>query len=145
LGFVAKGATSSDPSAVTVDGSGHQVLTSEDRNQQQVDSVFNSLLRLKSALQSGDVDAIGREVGSIDTDLTRLSFSRAQIGSRLQSLGVLNTRLEDEHTQLQSALSDQTDVDLVQAISNLTARQYALQGSLQTTATILQLSILNFL
>jgi flagellar hook-associated protein 3 FlgL len=145
LGFVASGATSSDPSSVTVDGSGHQVLTSEDRNTQHVDSVFNSLLRLKSALQSGDVNAIGREVGSIDTDLTRLSFSRAQIGSRLQSLGVLNTRLQDEHTQLQSALSDQTDVDLVQAISDLTARQFALQGSLKATANILQLSILNFL
>ena len=55
LGFVAKGATSSDPSSVTVDGNGNQVLTSEDRNTQEVDSVFNSLLRLKSALQSGDV------------------------------------------------------------------------------------------
>jgi flagellar hook-associated protein 3 len=145
LGFVASGATSSDPSAVTVDGSGHQVLKSEDRNTQEVDSVFNSLLRLKSALQSGDVDAIGRAAGSISNDLTRLSFSRAQIGSRLQSLGVLKTRLQDENTQLQSALSDQTDVDLVQAISDLTARQYALQGSLQTTANILQLSILNYL
>jgi flagellar hook-associated protein 3 len=145
LGFVAKGAASNDPSLVKVDGSGNQVLQSDDRHTQEVDSVFNSLLRLKSALAGGDVNAIGREIGLIDNDLKRLSFSRAQIGSRLQSLDVINTRLQDEHTQLQSALSDQTDVDLVQAISDLTARQYALQGSLKTTATILQLSILNFL
>ena len=38
--------------------------------------------------------------------------------------------------QLKSALSDDIDVDLVEAISNMTARQYALQASLQTSASI---------
>ncbi|HEY2253073.1 MAG TPA: flagellin, partial [Planctomycetaceae bacterium] len=143
LGFVPTGETQS-ASHVT-DGSGNYVLTSEDRNTQEVDSVFNTLLRLKSALESGNIEEIGRSISGIDNDLTRLNFSRAEVGSRLQSLGVIGTRLQDENTQLQSALSDETDVDLVSAISNLTARQYALQGSLQTTANILQLSILNYL
>ena len=58
---------------------------------------------------------------------------------------MLKTRLTDENTQLQSSLSDETDVDMVQAISNLTAKQYSLQASLQTTASILKLSILNYL
>jgi flagellin-like hook-associated protein FlgL len=47
--------------------------------------------------------------------------------------------------QLQSALSDEIDVDLVEAISNLTARQISLQASLQAMANVLQLSLLNFL
>ena len=58
---------------------------------------------------------------------------------------MIKTRLHDENTQLQSSLSDETDVDLVKAISDLTAKQYSLQASLQTTANILQLSILNYL
>jgi hypothetical protein len=36
-------------------------------------------------------------------------------------------------------------VDLVQAISDLTARQYAFEASLRTAAGLLQLSLLNFL
>ena len=72
-------------------------------------------------------------------------MSRAEIGSRTQTLGVISTRLTDENTQLSSSLSDETDVDLVQAISNLTAKQYSLQASLQTTANIMKLSILNYL
>ena len=47
--------------------------------------------------------------------------------------------------QLQSALSQDMDVDLVEAISNLTARQYAFEASLRTAASLLQLSLLNFI
>jgi flagellin-like hook-associated protein FlgL len=53
--------------------------------------------------------------------------------------------MQDEDVQLRSALSNDTDVDLVQAISDLTARQVSLEASLKTTASILQLSLLNFL
>ncbi|HEY2838037.1 MAG TPA: flagellin, partial [Pirellulales bacterium] len=143
LGFVPAGQT--QVSSHVTDGSGNYVLTSADNNTHEVDSVFNTLIRLKTALQSGDVTQIGAALTPLDTDLSRLNFARADVGSRTQSLGVLSTRLKDENTQLQSSLSDETDVDLVQAISNLTAKQYSLQASLQTTATILQLSILNYL
>jgi flagellar hook-associated protein 3 FlgL len=111
----------------------------------EVDSVFNSLLRLRTALQDGNIEEIGRSIDRLDSDLTRVNFARAEIGSRLRSLDVIKTRLEDESVQLQSALSEDIDVDLVEAISNLTARQYALQASLQTTANIMNLSIFDYI
>jgi flagellin-like hook-associated protein FlgL len=37
------------------------------------------------------------------------------------------------------------DVDIVEAISNLTARQVSLQASLQSMGSILQLSLLDYL
>ena len=143
LGFVPDGQTQVTSHAT--DASGNYVLTSDDRNTQEVDGLFNSLLRLKAALKTGDVTKIGAAITPLDNDLSKISFSRAEIGSRSQSLDVIKTRLQDENTQLQSSLSDETDVDLVKAISDLTGKQYALQASLQTTANILQLSILNFL
>ena len=143
LGFVPAGQTQIASHAT--DANGNFVLTSEDRNTQEVDGVFNSLLRLKAALKTGDVTQIGAAITPLDNDLSKISFSRAEIGSRSQSLDVIKTRLQDENTQLQSSLSDETDVDLVKAISDLTAKQYSLQASLQTTANILQLSILNYL
>jgi flagellar hook-associated protein 3 FlgL len=138
LGFIPNG-------TVTIDGSGNQVLNSEDRNTLEVDSVYNTLIRLRQALENSDSEAIGRAVERLDVDLDRATFARGEIGTRLQTLDVVQTRLEDENVQLQSALSNEIDVDLIEAISNLTARQYALQASLQTAASILNLSILDYI
>jgi flagellin-like hook-associated protein FlgL len=138
LGFLPNG-------TVSVDGSGNQILTSADHHSFEVDSVYNSLIRLRTALQNGDPVAIGEAVERIDVDLNRVTFARGEIGTRLQTLDAVETRLEDENVQLRSALSNEIDVDLVEAISNLTARQYALQASLQMSASILNLSILDYL
>jgi flagellar hook-associated protein 3 FlgL len=107
--------------------------------------VFNTLIRLKRALETSDTEEIGKSISRLDTDISRVNFARADIGSRLQSLEVIGTKLQDEDVQLRSALSADMDVDLVEAISNMTARQFALQASLQTAGSLLQLSLLNFI
>lgn len=143
LGFVAAGQTQT--ASHTADGSGDYVLQSADRNTIEPDSVFDTLIRLKEALSRADVEEVGRSIERLDTDISRVTFARSEIGSRLQSLEVIGTKLEDENVQLKSALSDDMDVDLVEAISNMTARQYSLQASLQTSAALLQLSLLDFI
>jgi flagellar hook-associated protein 3 FlgL len=142
LGFIPEGQTEASSNS----GSGGDFsLTSADRNTLEVDSVYNTLIRLRQALEEGDSVAIGRAVDRLDADLSRATFARGEIGARLQTLDVVETRLQDENVQLKSALSNEIDVDLVEAISNLTARQYALQASLQTAASILNLSILDYI
>jgi flagellin-like hook-associated protein FlgL len=145
LGFVATGQTQSAASDVHVDGSGNQVLTSRDRHMVETDSVFNTLLRLQNALEANNVEEIGRALDQLDVDFSRVSFARSEIGARLQSLETIGIKLQDENVQLKSALSQDIDIDLVEAISNMTARQYAFQASLQTTASILNLSLLDFI
>lgn len=142
LGLVPEGQT--EVSSNTGSGGAYS-LTSSDRHTLEVDSVFNSLIRLRSAIEAGDSNAIGEAIGRIDADLDRVTFARGEIGTRLKTLDGVQTRLEDEKVQLQSALSDEVDVDLVEAISNLTARQYALQASLQTAGSVLNLSILDYI
>ena len=53
---------------------GSYSLTSEDRHTLEVDSVYNSLIRLRTALQSGDTGAIGEAIERIDVDLNRVDF-----------------------------------------------------------------------
>jgi flagellar hook-associated protein 3 FlgL len=144
LGFVAAGQTQSDPGGVTLEGA-NQVLQSEDRSTFETDSVFNTLIRLRAALASNDDIEIGRSLDRLDADIDRLNFARAEIGGRLQSLDALGLRLEDEDVQLRAALSLDMDVDLVEAISELTARQYAFEATLRTAASLSQLTLLNFL
>jgi flagellar hook-associated protein 3 FlgL len=121
------------------------VLQSEDRHTLETDSIFNTLLRLRTALEQDDVEEIGRSVDRLDQDMSRINFAVAELGIRAQNLASVDIKLEDENVQLRSALSNDLAVDLVEAISNLTARQHAFEASLRTTASLLQLSLLDFI
>lgn len=120
-------------------------LTGTDQHFLEPASAFTTLIRLSDALKTGDVNAMERAISQIDEDIRRATFARAEVGAREQALDLTQKNLEDEDVQLQSALSGEIDVDLVEAISNLTARQVSLQASLQTMGNILQLSLLDYL
>ncbi|MBX3432745.1 MAG: hypothetical protein KF847_05460 [Pirellulales bacterium] len=137
LGLIPAGQTSATSSVGTIVGRDTHVL--------RTDSVFTTLVQLRDAIAANDVEAMGRAIAKIDADLNRASFARSDVGARQQALELSQRNLEDEDVRLRSALSDAIDVDLVEAISNLVARQASLQASLQTTASILQMSLLNFL
>ena len=137
LGFVPEGATQISSST--------GVLTSEDRHTLEADSLFNTLLRLRTALLDGDEEEIGRSLARLDADFERVNFAQAELGTRLQNLEAIENQLQDEDVQLRSALSQEVDADIIEAISNLTARQYAFEASLRTTASVLQLSLLNYI
>jgi flagellin-like hook-associated protein FlgL len=143
LGFVPAGQSQTSTSLPDVNG--NLMLQSEDRRTYETDSVFNTLLRLRSALGEGNVEEIGRSIDRLDEDLTRVNFAAAEIGIRQQNLRIVDIKLQDENVQLRSALSQDLDVDLAEAISNLTARQYAFEASLRTAASLLQISLLNFI
>ena len=137
LGLIPEGETSSSSTTTT--------LTGEDRNYYESDSVFNSLIRLREALEINDTEAISRAAAKLDDDISRLTFAQAEVGSQWQALEITQFSLEQEDVQLRSALSEEIEVDLVQAISDLTAQQISYQASLQVTGTLLQLSLLDFI
>lgn len=137
LGLIAEGADENTASG--------GVLTGSDRNFIEVESVFHTLIRLQNALHEGDIEAMERAIGQIDGDISRATFARAEVGARQRALEVTQFGLEDEDVQLRAALSDELDVDLIEAISNLTARQSALQASLQVSATLLTASLFDFI
>ncbi|MGL4512123.1 MAG: flagellin [Lacipirellulaceae bacterium] len=137
LGFFAKPADS-------VTSTTNEVVA-EDRNTQEVDSVFTTLLRMREALVNNEPEALGRELQRLDDDINRVTFARADVGSRLQSLDSLEKRLEDEDVTLRSALSDEIEADPVETITELTAKQYALQASLRLASQQLQQTLLDYL
>ncbi len=137
LGFFESGQDS-----ITVTGN---EISSSDTNPNEVDSVFTTLLRLRDALEEGDVIGIGNELDRLDNDLDRVILARAEIGTRINNLSSFEQRINDESVELQSALSNEIDVDFVEAASDFSAKQVSLQASLQTSASLLQLSILDFI
>ena len=57
----------------------------------------------------------------------------------------MQDRLESEVIDLSETLSEEFDVDMVEAISDFAGRQAAYEASLRATAQIFQLSLLNYL
>jgi len=53
--------------------------------------------------------------------------------------------MDDEEVELRDKLSQESEVDLVEAITQLTARQAALEAALRTLAQTVNLTLLNFL
>jgi flagellar hook-associated protein 3 FlgL len=133
------------PAALTTAGGTSQVLTGRDTNPYEVKGVFNSLIRLRNALRTNNEIQTDRAVALVEEDLKNVNFVRAEIGARQQGVEVLQTRLADESVNLESALADEIEVDFATAISNLVARQASLQASLQMTAQLSRLTLLDFL
>ena len=121
------------------------LLTGTDPYPQEVSGAFNSLLRLHEALVDNDVLAIGRAIELLDLDYERANFARAEIGARGRSMETLHTRLEDEEVRLEASLADEIETDLAGAISDLAARQAALEASLRLAAQTFSLSLIDFL
>jgi flagellin-like hook-associated protein FlgL len=122
-----------------------ETLTGKDSNPQETLGVFTALVRLRQALQANDPQAIERSVEVLDAAVQNLNFARAELGARQQALDVLSQRLDTEEVELRRTLSIESEVDLVEAISNLTARQAAFEASLRSLAQTIQLTLLNFL
>lgn len=140
LGLIPVGASQSD---APTDGGSR--LVGRDVHPLEVEGAFNSLIRLSQALTENNLQEISRSVAQLDDSTLGVNFARAELGARQQSIEILQVRLEDEEVELQTALSDELDVDLAEAITNFTARQAALQATLQTSAAISRLTLLDFL
>jgi len=70
---------------------------------------------------------------------------RGETGARVQELESRQNRLEDENLATKSLLSNLEEVDMTEAISRFQTLQTALQASMQTTAKVMNLSLLDFL
>ncbi len=142
LGLVPAGQSQSNPATSS---GGTLTLAGADTNPQEVNSSFNALIRLQTALQNNDTDAINRGMSLLSDATDQLNLTRASLGAREQSVTALQTSTTSQQNSLQTALSNNVDVDMATAITNLTSAQVAYQASLQITAQLSQLTLSTYL
>lgn len=120
-------------------------IAGDDPNPLETSSVFNTLVRLSDAIEQNDPVLIERAVNLLDEDMQRARFAQAEAGARVRGLDALQRQLEDEEVQLKESLSQEVDMDLAEAISNLTARQVAYEAALRSASMVFSMSLLDFL
>lgn len=131
--------------AATLTGGLPQGITGTDNNPQETRGLFTGLLRLKRALEANDVLGVQRSLDVLDAAVLKMNFTRSDLGARQQGLDVLKYRLDSEEVELRSMLSNEHDIDMVEVVSNLTARQVALEAGLMATAKIFGMTLMNYL
>lgn len=140
LGLIPPGQASvtGTPTGTTSEISGRDVSGIE------VEGIFNSLIRLREAVEAGRPEDIERIATGLDDDVQRMSLARGLVGTRQQSIESLTDLNAEQQIQLTEAESDELDADLAQVISDLAAREAAMQASLQLIGRASQLSLFDY-
>ena len=124
-------------------GSGAHGLLADSRTGADV---FAHLISLREHLTAGDTDAIAsNDRAAIGRDEENVLYHLANTGAiqaRLESAGQLAASRASE---IKQAVSRETDVDLAQTIVELTATQTAYRAALQSGASLLNTSLMDFL
>ena len=141
LGLVARSASSATGTTV----SGNSVIQGADISGVQVEGVFSSITRLKSAITNNRQEDLPQIVESIDADLERLSLARGIVGSRQQSIESIKALSADQQIRLKEVESNELDADLAKVISDLSGRQSALEASLQLMGQVTKLTLFNYI
>jgi len=120
-------------------------LTGKDVGAPTSQGIFGNLQALMTALQSGNAQAITAAGQGIQSDINRVIELHGQTGAYEQQLTNQQTDLQQQNTATQTLMSQLKDVDMTKAISQFQTLQTALEASLETAASSLQISLINFL
>ena len=109
------------------------------------EDTFGILVTLRDALASGDPEAVGACLDSIDLTMENVNDSLAQVGAQVNQIGFMQDRLLAQEVNLTGELSEEEDADLIEVMTQLTLEQNAYQAALNVGAMIIQPSLVDFI
>jgi len=101
--------------------------------------------KIISALESDDKEKLSSLLGDIDDDLNNLLRVRAGLGARMNRVELTAGRIEDDKINFTRLMSINEDVDIAEAIMNLSNEENVYRASLATGARVIQPSLVDFL
>ncbi len=120
-------------------------FAAEDRAKVRVDSVFTTLIELRTSLETNNERGITLAGERLAPDIDRLHQSRATVGARASRLEAGRTREEDVQLLNERLRSELRDLDYNEASTRYALLQLAQQAGLATTARSFSLTLLDFL
>jgi len=108
-------------------------------------NVFGALKELKDALDNNDGDAIRTSMDSINKALNLTANNVAYVGTYAGTITTLTTQNTTKGDLLTITMSDMVDADMIQLVTDFNTLKNAYEASTSSLATIMKLSILNYL
>jgi flagellar hook-associated protein 3 FlgL len=109
-------------------------------------SLFDMIIRLRNELYAGDNRDVGGAVlQGLDRGMDNLLSNMAQVGARDSRLEFVAKRTEREIPQISQLNSNEVDVDVTQAITDMRMMEYTHRAALNAASRIIQPTLLDFL
>ncbi len=109
------------------------------------DNFMEMLYQLEDAFNTNNVDKIKALTVSVTDAMDQVVFTRAEIGARLEFIHEENVNNEDISLSVKEVLSRTQDADMSDVISEIAKSETALQALRQSSAQIMQQSLMDFL
>ncbi len=106
---------------------------------------LNTLVALRDALNSGDIDAVRATQPDLTTAEDLIIGAMADNGGIQTRIEAAQSQQQDRATNLESLISDESSVDLPSTIVKLNQTQTAYQAALASAAKIMNLSLLDYI
>ena len=103
------------------------------------------LQRLEQAMLLNDVTAIVGLVDNLNSSVDTTTALRGQVGARANLVIATRTSISQSNFDTKTMLSNAQDADMIKAVSELALLQTAYQATVQSSASIIQPSLLDFL
>jgi flagellar hook-associated protein 3 FlgL len=107
--------------------------------------LFANIATLATAVRGGNTNSIDAAVVAIDTRTSTVQARLAEVGARTRRIETMKDRNDSGAISLKQELSSVEDIDLPKALIEAQLRQVAYQAALQTTAKVIQPTLVDFL
>jgi flagellar hook-associated protein 3 FlgL len=127
---------------VGVGGNGEDIFGGGDSED---DCMFKTLTDLEKALENNDVEAVRSAMDLLEGHMDDIRAVTADIGSKMNRLDLKAEIIMDLRLTYLERKSELEDADIAEAIMELKARETAYQAALNSSATVMRLSLVDFL
>jgi flagellar hook-associated protein 3 FlgL len=107
--------------------------------------MLGGLLFLREALNNDSSAAISKSLEILDLSLEEVLSHITETEAKLKRLENIGTRIMGFQSDATRLLSEAREVDLFRAVTNLENQQSIYQSALQSGATVIQPTLLNFI
>lgn len=108
-------------------------------------SIFKTLIDLKQHLTNDSGSGIERSMTHLDTQFDNMINAVSQIGYKGVSLDIKTNVIEELDLSYSSQKADIEEVDIIEAITKLQAKESAYQAALASTSRVMELSLVDYL
>ncbi|MEW6659321.1 MAG: flagellar hook-associated protein FlgL [Thermodesulfobacteriota bacterium] len=115
------------------------------KNPPGANDLFQIMAELKSNLEANDAAGVGARLEELKDYQAQLTATLAGLGAALNRVEVKQNAYDTLNDQLTTNIANKGDTDLVAAATTLANQQLAYQAALQSSTTVMGLSLLDYL
>lgn len=107
--------------------------------------MFDVVQEIQDKMENNDATGLDELLTRLDSVMNSLSSEKSELGARYNRLEMVESRIDAQEVLANKVLSDNEDVDMEVAITNLSVQESVHNASLSVGARIIQTSLIDFL